>query len=62
MFAQPIRDYLYQVLGRPIAVLRAGCQAPIEELGLEKLWRDSGYEMLGRHRSRCSSAGRPRRH
>lgn len=44
MFAQPIRDYLYQVLGRPIAVLRAGCRAPIEELGLEKL-RASGYEI-----------------
>ncbi len=44
MFAQPIRDYLYQVLGRPIAVLRAGCQTPIEELGLEKL-RASGYEI-----------------
>ena len=44
MFAQPIRDYLHQVLGRPIAVLRAGCQTPIEELGLEKL-RASGYEI-----------------
>jgi len=44
MFAQPIRDYLHQVLGRPIAVLRAGCQTPIEELGLDKL-RASGYEI-----------------
>ena len=44
MFAQPIRDYLHQVLGRPIAVLRAGCQTPIEELGLEKL-QASGYEI-----------------
>ena len=44
MFAQPIRDYLHQVLGRPIAVLRAGCRTPIEELGLEKL-RASGYEI-----------------
>ena len=44
MFAQPIRDYLYQMLGRPIAVLRAGCRAPIEELGLEEL-RASGYEI-----------------
>jgi SAM-dependent methyltransferase len=44
MFAQPIRDYLYKVLGRPIAVLRGGCRAPVEELGLEKL-RASGYEI-----------------
>jgi SAM-dependent methyltransferase len=44
MFAQPIRDYLHQVLGRPIAVLRAGCQTPVEELGLEKL-RRCGYEI-----------------
>ncbi len=44
LFAQPIRDYVYQVPGRTVAVLRAGCQTPIGELGLEKL-RASGYEI-----------------
>lgn len=44
IFAQPIRNYLYQVLGRPIAVLRGGCRAPVAELGLDKL-RASGYEI-----------------
>ncbi|MGA2824672.1 MAG: methyltransferase domain-containing protein [Streptosporangiaceae bacterium] len=44
IFGQPIRDYLYQVLGRPIAVLRGGCRAPVAELGLDKL-RASGFEI-----------------
>lgn len=62
MFAQPIRDYLYHVLGRPVAVLRAGCQAPIEELGLRKL-RASGYEITvttvdaGGHRGAGGAGG-----
>jgi SAM-dependent methyltransferase len=44
LFARPARDYVYQALGRPVAVLRAGSQAPIEELGLAKLRRD-GFEI-----------------
>ena len=35
LFAQPVHDYLFQALGRPLTVLRAGRQTPIEELGLE---------------------------
>ena len=58
LFAQPIRDYLYGVLGRPVAVLRAGCQAPIEELGLEKL-RASGYEISVTTVDQDSPATRP---
>ncbi len=58
MFAQPIRDYLYQMLGRPIAVLRAGCRAPIEELGLEEL-RASGYEISVTTVDQDSPAGDP---
>jgi SAM-dependent methyltransferase len=45
MFAQPVQDYLYQALGRPLSVLRAGCRTPIGELGLERL-RDSGYQII----------------
>jgi len=72
LFAQPTRDYLYQVLGRPVAVLRAGVQAPIEELGLRQL-RASGYDISvmtvdtaascstgSRTRSLCSIASSPR--
>jgi SAM-dependent methyltransferase len=44
LFARPTRDYLYQVLGRPVAVLLGGCQTPVEELGLDKL-RESGFEI-----------------
>ncbi len=44
LFAQPVHDYLFQALGRPLTVLRAGRQTPIEELGLEKL-RASGYKV-----------------
>src|ERR1700744_4546635 len=45
LFAQPVQDYLYQALGRPLSVLRAGCRTPIGELGLERL-RDSGYQII----------------
>src|ERR1700744_303235 len=45
LFAQPVQDYLYQALGRPLSVLRAGTRTPIGELGLERL-RDSGYRTL----------------
>jgi SAM-dependent methyltransferase len=44
LFAQPVQDYLYQVLGRPLSVLRAGHQRADGELGLPRL-RDSGYEI-----------------
>jgi hypothetical protein len=44
LFAQPVHDYLFQALGRPLTVLRAGRQTPIEELGLETL-RASGYKV-----------------
>ena len=44
LFAQPVHDYLCQTLGRPLVVLRAGRQTPIEELGLDQL-RASGYEV-----------------
>jgi SAM-dependent methyltransferase len=43
-FAQPVRDYVHQSLGRPVAVLRAGCVTPLAELGLELLHQD-GYEL-----------------
>jgi SAM-dependent methyltransferase len=45
LFAQAVQDYLYQALGRPLCVLRAGCRTPIGELGLERL-RDSGYQII----------------
>ena len=44
LFARPVRDYLYQVLGRPVAVLLGGGQTPVEELGLGRL-RESGFEI-----------------
>jgi SAM-dependent methyltransferase len=44
LFAQPVQDYLYRVLGRPLSVLRAGLAAQAGELGLARL-RDSGYEI-----------------
>src|ERR1700759_5760054 len=44
-FAQPVRDHLYQNLGRPRAGLRAGTRPLIGKLGLERL-RDSGYQVL----------------
>jgi SAM-dependent methyltransferase len=43
-FAQPVRDYVYQSLGRPIVVLRTGCVTPLTELGLEKL-RQDGFDI-----------------
>ncbi|HEY1628107.1 MAG TPA: class I SAM-dependent methyltransferase, partial [Streptosporangiaceae bacterium] len=43
-FAQPVHDYVYQSLGRPVTVLRAGCTTPITELGLDKLRRD-GFDV-----------------
>jgi SAM-dependent methyltransferase len=45
LFARPVQDHLYQALGRPLMVLRAGGQTPIRELGLERL-RDGGYQVI----------------
>src|SRR6201999_1865116 len=45
LFAQPVQDYLYQALGRPLSVLRGGGRTPIGGLGLERL-RDSGYQII----------------
>jgi len=44
VFAQPVRDYVYQYLGRPVTVLQAGCVTPLHELGLDKL-RETGFEI-----------------
>lgn len=42
VFAQPVHDYVYQYLGRPVSVLQAGCVTSLDELGLDKL-RESGF-------------------
>ena len=44
VFAQPVRDYVYQYLGRPVVVLQAGSVTPLAELGLDKL-RENGFEI-----------------
>jgi SAM-dependent methyltransferase len=36
-FAEPLRDYVLQCLGRPISLLQAGCLAPLRELGIAEL-------------------------
>jgi len=36
-FADPLRDYVLQCLGRPISLLQAGCLGPLHELGLGEL-------------------------
>jgi SAM-dependent methyltransferase len=43
-FAQPVHDYVYQSLGRPVTVLQAGCATPLAELGLDKL-RNDGFNV-----------------
>jgi hypothetical protein len=43
-FAQPVHDYVYQCLGRPVRVLQAGCVTSVDELGLGRL-RDAGFEI-----------------
>jgi SAM-dependent methyltransferase len=43
-FAEPMRDYVLQSLGRPVSVLQAGCLAPLHELGLGELTED-GFEI-----------------
>ena len=44
-FAEPVRDYVLQSLGRPLSVLQAGCLAPLRELALGEL-AEGGFEVL----------------
>lgn len=37
IFADPVREYVQQITGREVAVLRAGCLAQVHELGLDQL-------------------------
>jgi SAM-dependent methyltransferase len=43
-FAEPLRDYVLQSLGRPVSLLQAGCQAPLRELGIAEL-AEGGFEI-----------------
>jgi SAM-dependent methyltransferase len=43
-FAEPMRDYVLQCLGRPVSVLQAGCLAPLRELAIGEL-TDGGFEV-----------------
>jgi SAM-dependent methyltransferase len=43
-FAEPLRDYLSQSLGRPVSLLQAGCLAPLRELGIGEL-TEGGFEI-----------------
>ena len=43
-FAEPVRDYVLQCLGRPVSVLQAGCLAPLRELGIGQL-TEGGFEI-----------------
>jgi SAM-dependent methyltransferase len=43
-FAEPVRDYVLQRLGQPVAVLHAGCLAPLAELELGAL-SQGGFEV-----------------
>jgi SAM-dependent methyltransferase len=43
-FAEPLRDYVLQCLGRPVSVLQAGCLAPLRELGIGEL-TEGGFEI-----------------
>jgi SAM-dependent methyltransferase len=43
-FAEPMREYVLQCLGRPVSVLQAGCLAPLRELGIGEL-TESGFEI-----------------
>jgi SAM-dependent methyltransferase len=36
-FADPVNEYADKVLGRPLALLRAGCLTPLTDLGLDRL-------------------------
>jgi SAM-dependent methyltransferase len=43
-FAEPLRDYVLQGLGRPASLLQAGCLAPLRELGIGEL-TEGGFEI-----------------
>ena len=43
-FAEPLRDYVLQSLGRPVSLLQAGCLAPLRELGIGEL-AEGGFEI-----------------
>jgi SAM-dependent methyltransferase len=43
-FAEPLRDYLLQSLGKPVGLLQAGCLAPLRELGIGEL-AEGGLEI-----------------
>jgi SAM-dependent methyltransferase len=43
-FADPLRDYVLQCLGRPVSLLQAGCLAPLRELGIGEL-TEGGFEV-----------------
>jgi len=43
-FAEPVRDYVLQCLGRPVSVLQVGCLAPLGELALGKL-AEGGFQI-----------------
>src|SRR6202522_411893 len=43
-FAEPLRDYVLQCLGRPISLLQAGALAPLRELGIAAL-AEGGFEI-----------------
>ena len=43
-FAEPMREYALQCLGRPVSVLQAGCLAPLRELGIGEL-TEGGFEI-----------------
>src|SRR5271154_2431239 len=43
-FAEPLRDYVLQGLGRPVSLLQAGCLAPLRELGIGEL-TEGGFEI-----------------
>src|ERR1700684_1388334 len=43
-FAEPLRDYVLQCLGRPVALLQAGRTAPLTELAIPEL-PQGGFEI-----------------
>src|SRR3984957_16207608 len=43
-FAEPLRDYVLQCLGRRISLLQAGCRAPLRELGVAEL-AEGGFDI-----------------
>jgi SAM-dependent methyltransferase len=43
-FAEPLRDYVLAGLRRPVAILQAGCLAPLRELGVGELAQD-GFDV-----------------